>query len=92
MPRGNGTGPNGMGSMTGRGLGYCSGDKTPGFAKNFGGGMGRGRGFGRGFRMQNFNAPVNTQQDEKAFLEQNLELLKSRVDMIQSRINELEQE
>jgi len=38
----------GQGSRTGRGLGFCSGNNTPGFAKEFGGGMGRGFGFGRG--------------------------------------------
>ena len=48
MPRGDGTGPNGMGPMTGRAAGYCAGYNTPGFANSFGGrGMGRG-GFGRG--------------------------------------------
>lgn len=48
MPRGDGTGPNGMGSMTGRGLGYCAGYSTPGFTKGFGMGLGRG---GGGIRM-----------------------------------------
>ncbi|MFW6102913.1 MAG: DUF5320 domain-containing protein, partial [Chloroflexota bacterium] len=31
MPWGDGTGPAGMGPMTGRGLGYCSGYGAPGF-------------------------------------------------------------
>jgi len=44
MPRGNGTGPMGMGPMTGRGMGYCAGSAMPGYA-NAGFGMGRGRGF-----------------------------------------------
>lgn len=48
MPRGDRTGPMGQGPVTGRGLGYCSGYDSPGFAKGFGGGMGRGMGFGRG--------------------------------------------
>ena len=46
MPGGDGTGPMGMGPMTGRGAGYCAGYNMPGFAQ------GRGfwrRGFGRGF-------------------------------------------
>lgn len=46
MPRGDGTGPWGQGSRTGRGLGYCSGYNTPGYTK--GPGMGPARGFGRG--------------------------------------------
>ncbi len=43
MPRGDGTGPRGMGPMTGRGAGYCAGFTVPGFANT-----GRGPGFGRG--------------------------------------------
>lgn len=51
MPRGNRTGPDGMGPMTGRGMGYCADYSAPGFVNvGYGGGMGRGRGFGRGFR------------------------------------------
>lgn len=48
MPRGDGTGPMGMGSMTGRGAGFCAGAAAPGFTSaGFGFGRGRGRGFGR---------------------------------------------
>ena len=32
MPRGDGTGPAGLGPMTGRGLGYCAGYSRPGYA------------------------------------------------------------
>ncbi|MFW5953628.1 MAG: DUF5320 domain-containing protein [Candidatus Natronoplasma sp.] len=50
MPRGDGTGPDGLGPATGRGLGYCTGHSTPGFTKAGGRGLarGRGRGIGRG--------------------------------------------
>ncbi len=53
MPGGNKTGPAGLGPMTGRGAGYCSGNAAPGYASNFGqrGGFGAfGRGFGGGGR------------------------------------------
>lgn len=63
MPRGDGTGPMGMGSMTGRGAGFCAGhpvagfmNPVPGFGMGMrhgggrGCGLGRGRGVGRGFR------------------------------------------
>jgi len=55
MPRGDGTGPAGMGPMTGRRAGYCAGYQIPGYANNAGfwGGQGFGRGGnrgGRGFR------------------------------------------
>ncbi len=48
MPGGDGTGPAGMGPMTGRGAGLCAGYATPGFASaGFGRGFwGRGRGGG----------------------------------------------
>jgi len=51
MPRGDGTGPMGMGPMTGRGAGYCAGFPSPGFMNPIGGrlGLGLGRGRGRAF-------------------------------------------
>jgi len=63
MPRGDGTGPMGMGPMTGRAAGYCAGYGMPGYM-NPGPGrrlwFGRGRGFwawaggfGRGRRWRN---------------------------------------
>jgi len=51
MPRGDGTGPGGMGPMTGRAAGYCAGYQVPGFANPVAGrGYGFGRGMGMGFR------------------------------------------
>ena len=38
MPRGNGTGPLGMGSMTGRAAGYCAGYPVPGYMNPVAGG------------------------------------------------------
>lgn len=57
MPRGDGTGPAGMGPMTGRAAGYCAGYQVPGFMNPAGGRGFRcrprgffGRGGGRGYR------------------------------------------
>jgi hypothetical protein len=52
MPRGDGTGPVGMGPMTGRGAGFCAGYSGPGYMNAAGGRgyWGRGRGGGRGWR------------------------------------------
>ena len=64
MPRGDGTGPQGLGTMTGRAAGYCAGYGVPGYINPVAGRgqtpagffgpryemrYGRGRGFGRGF-------------------------------------------
>jgi hypothetical protein len=61
MPRGDRTGPEGMGPMTGRGAGFCAGYDMPGYAnqapgRGFGFGMGRGRGGGRFGRRNWFYA------------------------------------
>ncbi len=57
MPRGDRTGPTGMGPMTGRTVGFCAGYPGPGYMNRIGGrgfgGRGRGfwgRGGGRGWR------------------------------------------
>lgn len=57
MPRGDRTGPLGMGPMTGRGAGYCAGFAAPGYMNPLGyaGGFGYGFGRGRGFRRM-YNA------------------------------------
>ena len=57
MPNRNGTGPEGRGPRTGRGLGPC-GDSTP-----RGGGRGLGYGRGLGLRRQAANQPVTDKKD-----------------------------
>jgi hypothetical protein len=96
MPRGNGTGPMGMGPMTGRGAGYCAGYSVPGYVNPAGGrgwfgfgrgfGRGRGRGFGRGF------AVPPTAREEADILKEESELLKQQLQDIQERINMLDAE
>jgi len=55
MPGGDGTGPMGLGPMTGRAAGYCAGYPVPGYMNPipgrgyWGWGRGLGRGWGRGF-------------------------------------------
>jgi len=50
MPFGDGTGPRGMGPMTGRGAGYCAGFGRPGFANPIRGRRWFGFGSGRAYR------------------------------------------
>jgi len=66
MPGGDRTGPGGMGPMTGRAAGYCTGNTVPGYMNPSGGrGMGfrrgfqgGGRGFGRGVGFGAYAPPV----------------------------------
>jgi len=55
MPGGDGTGPGGMGPMTGRAAGFCAGYPVPGYANPVGGrGMGMGWGRGGGWGRRNW--------------------------------------
>jgi hypothetical protein len=58
MPRGDRTGPWGLGEMTGRGAGFCAGYSVPGYANSGWVSGFRGRPFGcgpgRGFRWRNW--------------------------------------
>ena len=69
MPRGDQTGPNGMGPMTGRAAGYCTGNGMPGFANSmFGnrGGFGRGMGLpGRKKAMKNNGSRISRMHSSK---------------------------
>jgi hypothetical protein len=85
----------GMGSMTGRGAGYCSGSGTPGYANGggfggggfgFGGGRGRGRRFfaagpqGRFARQEAFDpATEQTLKDQVKALQSQLEAIQQRL-------------
>jgi len=96
MPQGDGTGPAGQGSMTGRGMGSCAGYSVPGYMNGrFGRGMGRGfgRGFGwraRAMQVMPIQQPaVITEKQEKQFLEQDLNALKEEMKEIEKRLKEL---
>jgi len=105
MPRGDGTGPRGLGSMTGRAAGYCAGYSTPGFANSYGGRMGMGRGYGRGFgfgyanQVPYYNPPVYggsyyqpsiEPKQEIGALSNEANMLKEQLEAINKRIAELE--
>lgn len=105
MPRGDRTGPMGMGPKTGRGAGYCNGFASPGFAGSagFGPGYGRGRGFGRMFCANGapgwgrggypaYGTGGAAPQDEKAFLSGQAEFLEDRLQQVKKRLSDLEEE
>lgn len=100
MPRGDRTGPEGEGPLTGRQLGYGAGYDSPGFVKavgrSRGWGAGRGRGQGRGYFWQGqASAPVDLPAEPVHFDELNtikaeMAELKSNVSSILKILNKKE--
>jgi len=87
MPFGDGTGPLGQGSMTGRGLGYCSGSNRPGYAS----GPRLGRRAWRNWRMPRRYYPqaVPTPTEEKSIIKEEVETLQEEIKSLQDRLKEL---
>lgn len=97
MPGFDGTGPRGMGPMTGGGRGLCAHPRGAG--RPFFGGFGfYGRGGGRGWRNQFYatglprwqrrafwDAPV-TAEDEKQALKSEADFLRSRLQALEERL------
>lgn len=100
MPRGDGTGPAGMGPMTGRAAGLCAGYPVPGYMNPAVGrgfwGWGRGRGGGRGrrnwFRATGVprSAMTPAPQQELEALKQQASYFQDALKDIQERIDELQ--
>ncbi len=80
MPGRNGTGPRGMGPMTGWGRGWCAGGAGMGGGFGGYGRFGMGRGFGGVWA-----APVSPEMEERA-LRQEMDMLRSRMDELQARL------
>lgn len=102
MPRGDRTGPQGMGPMTGRAAGDCAGYDVPGYA-NLGGRRGVRRGFGRGFNWRNRFAaglgwgvppvaPRVSPEQETNWLKARAAELEAALKHISERLDNLEQE
>jgi len=98
MPRGDRTGPNGTGPMTGRRAGFCAGYQVPGFmnpiqGRGYGFGFGRGAGFGRGRgRGRGFGAvgqPVQVNwgyQPSEISPDEEKQMLASQVESLQQQL------
>ena len=101
MPRGDRTGPNGAGPMTGRRAGFCSGFDSPGFANPFPAGQGlgagrgnRGRGIGgggRGNRNRFYQtaAPAISAPVPEYSREQELSMLKEQAKSLEATMNDV---
>jgi|LSQX01.2.fsa_nt_gb hypothetical protein len=78
MPRYNGTGPRGQGSLSGRGRGYCA-QRSPGYDSISYGrrmGCGMGRGFGRGLGLAPILSEREILEDHMRSLEEELRAVK----------------
>jgi len=104
MPRGDGTGPAGMGPMTGRAAGFCAGFNMPGYTnsgigRGFGYGMGRGRGFRHWFyatglpgwvRFGGFNHPYAYPPSyQKPDPEIEKQTLQNQAEYLETELNEV---
>lgn len=97
MPGGDRTGPFGLGPLTGRGAGPCASYRAPGFHAYGGRGWGRGRGLRQGYGGAHTPGrmpvePFVEQGDEEEYLNEQIGLLKGRLEKIEMRLKELREE
>lgn len=107
MPRGDGTGPMGMGPMTGRGMGRCDGYAGSGYAVGFG--RGRGRCFRRMYDMTEFSSRVRrgaypygfasypyqvetNDVDEKKVLQNQMDFLEKQLKEVREKLKDFEKD
>ncbi len=104
MPKGDRTGPDGLGPMTGRGAGFCAGYPVPGYINSAAGrgsfGSGRGGG-GRGWRRCYYatgfpgwlrGASGKEPSGEPETLKRERDFLKQGLKEIDEKLKELEKE
>ena len=88
MPRLDGTGPAGMGPMTGRGLGPCGYGYGRGYGR--GRGMGYGRGYGYGMPISPWSYRQPTVAEEKTIVQDDVAALKEELKAAEERLSQLE--
>lgn len=97
MARRDGTGPMGLGPLTGRGLGVCAGSRAVRYGAGLGMGMGLGlglkmacrRGFGRGNGRNFMNVDENNHISQKDRLHEEKEILQKRLEAIGKALEQL---
>lgn len=82
MPGRDGTGPMGDGSMTGRGLGFC----TAAGSVKYGSGLGLGRRRGAG---RFFAANSNFSGTQKELLQEQKNILQNRLEVVEKQLERL---
>ncbi len=101
MPRGDRTGPAGMGQQTGRAAGFCAGFESPGFVNRRGGqgfrwqcGQGTKRGWRNRYCAPTFlaNMQQGTTQNELEYLKEQAQYLTRSLDEINKRVEHIQAE
>ncbi|HZK20921.1 MAG TPA: DUF5320 domain-containing protein [Oscillospiraceae bacterium] len=91
MPGRDGTGPMGLGALTGRGLGFCKGSNAIKYGVGLGMGLGLGyacrRGFGRGFGRGFFARQTST-EEQKELLKEQKNALQEQLKAINEQLQE----
>ena len=102
MPRGDRTGPSGEGPKTGRGMGYCTGNKHPGFmtmhpdwsagfGRRFRGGYGFRGGFGFRHGYGNYYPGNMAGISEKTLIENEIRILKDQLSVLEDRLSKTDE-
>jgi len=102
MPRGDKTGPQGFGPMTGRRMGLCVGNNNPEIENNTNAGFGFGRqsrngnsgGQGRRFSGRRFcaNDMPELTNDNRINLENEINSLKEKISFLETKISGINKE
>lgn len=103
MPGGDRRGPVGAGPMTGRRLGFCTGNDEPGafYNRGYGFGQGSGMGFSHGFggrlgrRFMWYGEPAPYYEkgsvNERKYLEREIEDLKEQLSFLEDKLSKLKE-
>ncbi|MDA3886609.1 MAG: DUF5320 domain-containing protein [Candidatus Delongbacteria bacterium] len=101
MPRGDRTGPNGNGPMTGRQMGNCTGTDQN-YGRGNGGGFARGggrngrrvlgRGNGAGFGFRNGYNDFVPNVSDKTLLENDIKILQDQLKSLEKQLTEAKKE
>ena len=93
MPGRDRTGPNGLGAMTGRHMGFCADSSNQyysnrglGFGRGNRGDLGYGRGYGQGYGYRNMNIENNPNVSDKTIIENDIRILKDQLSSLEDQL------
>ncbi|MFC1528224.1 DUF5320 domain-containing protein [Candidatus Neomarinimicrobiota bacterium] len=93
MPGRDRTGPNGLGSMTGRRMGFCADNSNLNYSnRGFGygrgnrGGLGVGGGYGQGYGYRNMNIENTPNVSDKTIIENEIRILKDQLSSLEEQL------